>query len=292
MGHIFISYASEDRPFAIQLADDLDNFYSIWIDREGITGGARWESLIEKAIAECDLFIVIVTPHSNASNWVTRETIRAEQLGKYRVPVLLEGELPLRLLELQYVDFRGDHSGGLRDLFDIIHNRLVADEVDIDQLDRLMGAGLRAYMQEDYPTANNLIGQVTILSPDFGKRLADLWKLLSEGQQTARFAENLMSDITIRERARRAADKTYNDNPAYEWSLELVAYDETIERIDYVKYHLHPTFENPTRIIRDRETNFRLNSVGWGTFSVEIEVHFIDGTVGHATHELTLASVS
>jgi hypothetical protein len=287
MGHIFISYCSEDRPFALQLADDLDNFYSIWIDREGITGGARWEEMIEQAIAACDLFLVVVTPYSNASNWVTRETIRAEQLKKYRVPVLLEGELPLRLLELQYVDFRGDHSGGMRDLFDIVHTQLVTDKIDIDQLDRLVGAGLRAYMEEDYPTANNLIGQVTILSPDFGKRLSDLWKLLSAGQQTAKFADKLMPDIAIREWAQISQKQSHQQGTTYEWSLELVAYDETIERIDFVKYYLHPTFENPTRIIRDRDTRFRLNSIGWGTFSVEIEIHFIDGTVGHTDHELT-----
>jgi hypothetical protein len=116
MSHLFISYSNQDRDFVQRLTRSLAPFYDIWSDREDLEPGVQWEKHIEEGITGCTVFLVIVSPASNESNWVTRETILAERLRKYRIPVLLEGDLPFRLLGVQYVDFRGDYDGGLRDL--------------------------------------------------------------------------------------------------------------------------------------------------------------------------------
>lgn len=289
MGQIFISYASQDRDFALRLADDLDNAYSIWIDREGIAGGTQWEQRIEQGIAECEVFIVIVSPHSNNSNWVMRETIRAESLSKYRVPVLLDDDLPLRLLDLHYIDFRGNYDGGLRDLLAVIQARLTPKVKDDSDLDHLIGLGVRRYLEGDYPTANSIIGQVSLLSADLGDQLLGMWQLLSDAHQGAPLAEQYLDKIKIIEHAKISTEHVYPNQDTYEWSVELQTLPPILEKIDYVQYQLHPTFSNPTRIMRDRESNFRLNSLGWGTFNIPIEIHFVDGSVGRMEYELSFA---
>ena len=115
MGHIFISYSSKDAEFALKLSASLEPFYDVWIDKDDIKGGSEWEKMIQAAVTDCDVFLIIVSDNSNESNWVMRETILAENLKKYRIPILLDGDMPFRLLELQYIDFRADYSGGLRD---------------------------------------------------------------------------------------------------------------------------------------------------------------------------------
>src|SRR5688500_13580814 len=118
MPQIFLSYSSKDRPFATRIVEDLERFYDVWIDRSDLSGGAAWEQMIEKAVNDCGVFMVIVSPNSNQSEWVARETILAEKLKKYRIPILLNGELPFRLLNLHYVDFQGEYEGGFRDLLE------------------------------------------------------------------------------------------------------------------------------------------------------------------------------
>ena len=47
---IFISHDTADNTFAMKLADSLERFYTIWIDRQGLVGGLEWEREIEQAL--------------------------------------------------------------------------------------------------------------------------------------------------------------------------------------------------------------------------------------------------
>lgn len=72
MAHIFISYARKDAEAANRLVGTLANAgYQAWIDRE-ITGGDLWKRRIVEAIDGADAFLVLLSPHSVASDNVQR----------------------------------------------------------------------------------------------------------------------------------------------------------------------------------------------------------------------------
>jgi hypothetical protein len=103
----FISYSRVNKEFAIKLAQELksDNF-PIWLDQFDIPTGARWDNELENALRDCEIFLIILTPASIASENVKDEIGYAIDHGKSILPVLLEAcEIPLRLRRFQYVDF-------------------------------------------------------------------------------------------------------------------------------------------------------------------------------------------
>ncbi len=103
----FISYSRADKDFALELAGELrSSGFRIWLDQLDIPTGSRWDDEVEKALLECDIFMVILTPHSIASNNVKDEIGYAIDSNKRIMPVLLENAvLPFRLRRFQYVDF-------------------------------------------------------------------------------------------------------------------------------------------------------------------------------------------
>jgi len=115
---VFISYSRKDGEFAHRLADDLRTAgYSVWVDISGLRGGQQWVREIDKAVRGCDAFVLIISPDSMASEWVTRETLLADSLGKLVVPVMLRATgLPLHLVNIQYVDFRGTYDAAVQEL--------------------------------------------------------------------------------------------------------------------------------------------------------------------------------
>jgi hypothetical protein len=286
MSHIFISYAHKNRDFALTLASDLDRYYDVWIDKEKIDGGLEWENSIDQALKSCGAFVVGVSTDSNSSEWVARETLRAEQLKKHRIPLMIQGELPLRLLNLHYIDFQGEYQGGLRDLLEVLKSIMDPTEKHKGEVDRLIGQAIREYLVGSYPKANSLIGQVLTLDPAVAPTVQEFWTKLGKAPKT-NFSQEYLHKIDVIEYARVSEIKYENSATAYEWSLELKASDEIMNLVDFVEYQLHPTFSPQIQIVRARKTNFRLLMVGWGTFEIPIHIHFKDGTVGHTKYELT-----
>jgi hypothetical protein len=81
---------------------------------------------------------------------------------------------------------------------------------------------------------------------------------------------------------------TLRDTDWWDWAVWLEGPDSALETIERVIYRLHPTFPNPTRVIRDSASGFRLRSAGWGEFTILIEIHYGDDRVERRTHELRL----
>jgi hypothetical protein len=48
--------------------------FSVWIDRE-MPGGADWDRQIEESLRACDVFVLLVSPHSMSSDYVARKEI-------------------------------------------------------------------------------------------------------------------------------------------------------------------------------------------------------------------------
>lgn len=103
----FISYSRVNKDFALKMAKELKaEGFSVWLDQLDIPLGARWDVELEKALAECEIFMIIMTPASIASENVRDEIGYAIDNGKRFLPVLLENcNVPLRLRRFQYVDF-------------------------------------------------------------------------------------------------------------------------------------------------------------------------------------------
>jgi hypothetical protein len=103
----FISYSRTNKEFAAKLSKGLRSAgYPVWFDLLDIPTGSRWDDEVEKALRECSIFMIILTPASIGSENVKDEIGYAIDHGKRILPVLLENcEVPLRLHRFQYVDF-------------------------------------------------------------------------------------------------------------------------------------------------------------------------------------------
>ncbi|MGZ9167113.1 MAG: TIR domain-containing protein, partial [Anaerolineales bacterium] len=103
----FLSYSRANKDFALKLARELKSEgFPIWLDQLDIPLGARWDAEVEKALIECEIFMIIITRDSISSENVLDEIGYAIDSGKRFLPVLMEKcNIPLRLRRFQYVDF-------------------------------------------------------------------------------------------------------------------------------------------------------------------------------------------
>ena len=80
----------------------------------------------------------------------------------------------------------------------------------------------------------------------------------------------------------------YLGHDRWEWSLWLQGTTEELDSVDHVLYILDPTFHNPVRLVSDRTTNFRLETSGWGTFTIHAKAVHRDGRETPLNHDLVL----
>jgi hypothetical protein len=60
----------------------------------------------------------------------------------------------------------------------------------------------------------------------------------------------------------------------YDWWVYVVAKDNTIiNKIKYVTYTLHETFDKPVRKVDTNKNNFTLRATGWGEFEIKADIH-------------------
>jgi hypothetical protein len=103
----FISYPRKNSEFALKLARELKSAgFDVWFDQLDIPAGARWDDEVQKALAECGIFMVILTPEAIESENVKDEIGYAIDSRKRILPVLLKPCIvPFRLRRFHYVDF-------------------------------------------------------------------------------------------------------------------------------------------------------------------------------------------
>ena len=110
LGTLFLSHSAQepDHTFTRALAEALGEVgLNVWWDRDGLEGGDFFAVEILEAIIRQRSFLFIVSPRSVTSRWCLRELVRATELGKEVIPLMLETvpdeKLPLELAGLQYV---------------------------------------------------------------------------------------------------------------------------------------------------------------------------------------------
>ena len=110
MSKLFISYAHADREMVIQVSKELqDAGHEVWIDTHGIQGGTLWGSEIAKAIINCDVLLLFLSPRSVRSDYVRREVDIAFDEKRKILPIMIERvdipvELDYQLAGIQYID--------------------------------------------------------------------------------------------------------------------------------------------------------------------------------------------
>jgi hypothetical protein len=71
---IFISHSDQDSYWFGKLVDSLQqDSLDIWYDRGGLHAGTEWIKTIEREIQARDIFLLVITPQSWASQWVQNE---------------------------------------------------------------------------------------------------------------------------------------------------------------------------------------------------------------------------
>lgn len=87
---------------------------------------------------------------------------------------------------------------------------------------------------------------------------------------------------------RIAQDFTYEATDWWRWWVWIDGSEPELDRIDHVVYQLHPTFPEPVRTVSDRSTKFRLETAGWGEFTIYARAFTKDGKQVKLEHDLQL----
>jgi hypothetical protein len=150
MNHVFISHAREDSDFAENLENRLSQAgVKTWRDT-GIRGGQDWRREIDEGIRKAFALVVIITPESKTSEYVTYEWAYGWGCGTKVIPVMLKTtSLHPRLELLQYLDFTSRNARPWDDFLRIIREAEASkplDEEPVVQVDlQIEKAELTAY---------------------------------------------------------------------------------------------------------------------------------------------------
>lgn len=167
---IFLSHASESKPLVRSLTEPLPAHVSIWLDRDAMAPGQRFDRRIRAAIErECDFVLVFVDEHALASDWVKQETAMALQR---QVALQRTFVIPVLLREVQ---------GALAGLGLDPQETLYLDATDLSEAG--IAASARTLAEELFKHCSMLVE--TLRSAD-RRRLLDEWAgELTEFQQAA-----------------------------------------------------------------------------------------------------------
>jgi hypothetical protein len=111
----FLSHNKEDKPFARQLAQDLEEQgVDVWFDEWEIRAGDSVIGKVQEGLSKCVVFLMVLTARFQSSSWCTEELrdalTRAIQTGHPRVIALLreDVEVPPLVRDRRWIDVRDD----------------------------------------------------------------------------------------------------------------------------------------------------------------------------------------
>jgi hypothetical protein len=132
---VFIAYATEDRPMAERLFNELTaHGFAAWLDQRKLLPGQNWPRRIEDAIASSDFFIACFSSRSVRKRGGFQTEIRYALDCANRVPLDDVFLIPVRLddcgvpvriqRETQYVDLFPDWNAGFERVLQIIERQI------------------------------------------------------------------------------------------------------------------------------------------------------------------------
>jgi len=127
---VFISYSRKDINFARRLAGDLEKAgFDVWWDISDLKGGDDWVRNIPTAIESSQYFVVLLSPDSIQSEWVTKEYTYAIYRRLKIIPAMIKQcNIPFALNTINYVNFTtDDYETGLKNLLTPLGGTLPPD---------------------------------------------------------------------------------------------------------------------------------------------------------------------
>ncbi|MDZ7362028.1 MAG: toll/interleukin-1 receptor domain-containing protein [candidate division KSB1 bacterium] len=108
---VFLSYAAADGAYAHQLHHILSQRLNLQIftDR-ALSAGEDWKSKLKAELAQCDIFVVLLSPNSVQSAWVLQELGAAWMLEKPILPVVTHpqvlNKIPVELSNVHLIEVK------------------------------------------------------------------------------------------------------------------------------------------------------------------------------------------
>ncbi|QES34717.1 hypothetical protein DEJ48_16060 [Streptomyces venezuelae] len=123
---VFLSYSSRDAPVARRLERSLGLAgIDVWSDRR-LRVGDEWQRSITKALEDAEIVLVLISPSSLRSEWVTSEWQTALIRSQRVIPVLVGGarfsDLPRDLAGIHAVDLNEEDPEEIRILTEAIES--------------------------------------------------------------------------------------------------------------------------------------------------------------------------
>jgi tetratricopeptide (TPR) repeat protein len=157
---VFLSHSTKDADFVKQLAAAIIGAgFDPWLCEVDVEKNANFVSHIEKALAACDVALVVWSPDAAASHWTTEEwtSVLSRQVKEQRVRLgivmLREHPLPQLLRTKNYISAQRDPQAGLRETVEWLKR--------VWQAQRLSGLKSPVYLP-DY-RAQDFVGRVAYL---------------------------------------------------------------------------------------------------------------------------------
>lgn len=108
---VFLSYDSADAAYARQLHRILSQRLNLRIfTSDKLSAGEDWKSKLKHELAQCDIFVVLLSPNSAQSAWVLQELGAAWMLEKPILPIVTHPnvltKIPVELRNAQLVNIK------------------------------------------------------------------------------------------------------------------------------------------------------------------------------------------
>jgi hypothetical protein len=200
---VFISYSTEDSVFAELVKMKLNAVnIDVWMDQANLNAGEEWRNEIDLGIINADAVVLIITPESCKSSYVTYEWAFAIGRKKKVIPVLYKAaDIHPRISVLQYLDFTNHKKGPWDQLFGLIKKT----EIENDQPAK----------------ASNLVGSMTV--EDLKQVLSGILSLANASAKTEGRSAN-QADIT--EAATNFANANSNLDAAHREDVTILWVDD------------------------------------------------------------------
>lgn len=112
--YVFVSYSRRDSAYVRKLVAFLRKHeFEVWADDQ-IPTGQRWVRTIQTQIDGCAVFVPVMSPDADESEWVGEEIGRARAKGLPILPLLLKGEPIFGLGQIQHYPVPGGVMPGNR----------------------------------------------------------------------------------------------------------------------------------------------------------------------------------
>lgn len=128
----FLSHSTRDKPIVRQIAADLTaEGVNVWLDEQRIHVGDSIPEKIAQGLVESDYFLIALSEHSVASEWVKKEFNQAmvHEISKRKISILplklSECEIPTLISDKKYADFSKSYRDGIQALLQSINSKRI-----------------------------------------------------------------------------------------------------------------------------------------------------------------------